>query len=266
MNAAKIDITNYTDGDAKWFFDPVYITPGKEYTISNYSKSNVTTRLIADYTFGDASHSYVEIGQVPASATWRKNEFVIVPPAGAMVISVFHSLEKVGSLTVDNYSLTLVQAPPPPPPPPPPVANLIANPSAETQSTTTPTLPYLWSNGKWGTNTTTFTYGAPGFDGTKAMKVQMTSYTSGDAKWFFKDVPVQTGKTYTYSEWYTATVPTTIVARYTLSNQTFQYVNLAANVIEESLKYSINRAHQKHGLPFLAIVAHVHQRSQVNFE
>lgn len=58
------------------------------------------------------------------------------------------------------------------------------------------------------------------------MKVDITSYTSGDGKWIFNDVPVTVGKTYTYSQKYASTVPSSLLVRYKLTNNSFQYAYL----------------------------------------
>lgn len=101
-------------------------------------------------------------------------------------------------------------------------ANLIANPSVETASGT---LPASWSQGGWGTNTTTFTYGTTGANtGSRSLSVNTTSYTSGDAKWYFADVAVTPGQAYTYSEFYKSSVATEIDAQYTDTTGKLSYV------------------------------------------
>src|SRR3989344_1131482 len=67
--------------------------------------------------------------------------------------------------------------------------NLIANPSLEIQSGV---LPLSWQSSSWGTNNAVFTYPVAGPGGTsdKAARVALTSYTTGDAKWYFNDVAV----------------------------------------------------------------------------
>src|SRR4051812_30299921 len=78
--------------------------------------------------------------------------------------------------------------------------NLILNPSVETVSGS---LPASWAQGKWGTNTTAFTYKSTGaHSGSRDLYVNMTKYTSGDAKWYFSDIAVKPSTKYTYSEFY----------------------------------------------------------------
>jgi len=107
-------------------------------------------------------------------------------------------------------------------------ANEIVNPSAETVSTVDNTLPSNWQTGNWGTNATTFTYDTTGHTGSRSMKVQMTSYTDGDAKWFFTPVAVTAGTQYTFSDYYQSTVPTSLVAQFDNGNGVYNYVDLGA--------------------------------------
>src|SRR5262245_26910697 len=104
-------------------------------------------------------------------------------------------------------------------------ANLVANPSAETSSNGT--TPDGWLQGKWGTNNAAFTWATTGHTGTRSLKAQMTSYTNGDAKWYFTPVNVAAGTTYNYSEWYHATVPTDIVVQFD-NGSNYSYLDLGS--------------------------------------
>jgi peptidoglycan/xylan/chitin deacetylase (PgdA/CDA1 family) len=104
--------------------------------------------------------------------------------------------------------------------------NLIANPSAETASGA---LPVSWNQGKWGTNTTTFSYKTTeGNTGTHSLYVSTTSYSSGDAKWYFNNVPVQPNQKYTYSEFYKSNATTEIDIQYTDTSGNLSFVYLAS--------------------------------------
>ena len=97
--------------------------------------------------------------------------------------------------------------------PPQPPSNLISNPSLETASSN-PNLPLGWSKGGWGTNTRIFTYPVAAQDGASAAKVEMTSYTNGDAKWYFNNIPVTPGQTYTFSNWYQSNIPSYVAVQF----------------------------------------------------
>ena len=105
--------------------------------------------------------------------------------------------------------------------------NLIANPGVETPSSTNPSLPADWEQDSWGTNTETFSYdSADTHSGNYGIGVNMTSYTSGDAKWDFNPVNVTAGNTYLFSDYYEATVPTDVTIQYSDASGDLSYVDL----------------------------------------
>ncbi len=102
--AAKVEITNYTTGDAKWYFTDVPVVSGKVYKFSNYYNSNVQSYLTVRLTKTNGTFQYMDIGKPEASADWQQFVKVFTMPADVTSISVFHVIKSVGSLTVDNYS------------------------------------------------------------------------------------------------------------------------------------------------------------------
>lgn len=125
------------------------------------------------------------------------------------------------NLTTTSSAVTInVQntvAPPPAPTPTP--GNLIGNESVE-NGTPAPT---GWTSNAWGTNTPVLSYENTGRTGSRSVKAALTSYTDGDAKWYFNSVPVTAGKTYNYSNWYKSNVTTELDAMVTMSNGSVQY-------------------------------------------
>ena len=236
LRGGKVTITRYGgSGDAKWLADPIIAVPNGTYTYSDYYMSDVTTRLIAGFGFANGTWQYVELPSTTPAQAWTKVERTFTAPADARYVRVSHILSSVGSLTVDTHALALgtstpVTPPPPPPPPPPTATNLIANPSVETPSATSPTIPEAWLHAKTGTNQTTFSYPAAGFDGARGVEVAMTLRTSGNAKWYWAEVPVTPGTAYTYDEYYHSNVPTSVIARYRLSTGVFRNVTLKGTV------------------------------------
>src|SRR6185312_16133901 len=114
--------------------------------------------------------------------------------------------------------------PPTTPTDPAPTTNLIANASFETANGTDPT---SWNRGGWGTNTSTLTYvSGSAHTGSRSAQVKTTSYTSGDVKWYASPVAVTAGTTYTYQDYYTATVATPVVVAMTNTSGVDSYVNL----------------------------------------
>lgn len=118
-------------------------------------------------------------------------------------------------------------------PPAPPAANLIANPSVETASGAT---PQAWGSNSWGTNTAQFSYLNTGRTGSRSLKTDVTAYTSGDAKWYFADVAVTPGKTYSYSNWYQSNADSEIDAAVTMQDGSVQYYYLTTASASASWK------------------------------
>jgi peptidoglycan/xylan/chitin deacetylase (PgdA/CDA1 family) len=103
--------------------------------------------------------------------------------------------------------------------------NLIVNPSVETANAAG-TAPTSWLTDKWGTNTTTFSYKAEGYQSNHSVYVTVSGYTSGDAKWYFAPVAVQPNTDYTFSDYYKSNVKTSLVAMSTDTAGKVTYADL----------------------------------------
>lgn len=106
--------------------------------------------------------------------------------------------------------------------------NMVPNSGLETASTQNTKLPVSWASSAWGTNTPLFTYtsGTNVHSGQKAVKTQLTSYTDGDAKWYFTPQTVDETKLYTFSDWYKASTESYVIADFTMADGTDQFVTL----------------------------------------
>ncbi|WP_432991355.1 polysaccharide deacetylase family protein [Dactylosporangium sp. CA-233914] len=104
--SVKTQITKYTSGDAKWSPAPVTVTPGKTYQYSNWYQSNVDSEIDVEVTMADGSEQYAYLAAAPASSAWAKVSAQYIVPAGAVKITVFQVLAKVGWVTGDDFSLT----------------------------------------------------------------------------------------------------------------------------------------------------------------
>lgn len=109
--------------------------------------------------------------------------------------------------------------------------NPIANPGLETADPNDASFPAQWKQGFWGANNAVFTYPVSGANGTKAAQVEITAYESGDAKWFFTDVPAIPGERFIFSGQYLANVPADVVVRYTLQDGNYRYAYLGTSVV-----------------------------------
>jgi peptidoglycan/xylan/chitin deacetylase (PgdA/CDA1 family) len=196
-------LTQYTSGDAKWYGEPVKVLAGKTYLYRDYYKSSAPTRVVVAFVDASGTYTYVEQASAAASSDWKQYSTTFVVPATAVKATIFHLIDSVGSLTIDD---TLLQVSVP-------VATgpTITNASFETGTTA----PANWQNNAWGQNTATFAYVAEGRTGSKSAKVTLSNYVDGDAKWFFEPMTTFTpGKQYRFSAWYKTNVTPQAVMMY----------------------------------------------------
>ncbi len=215
--AAKVTVSSYAEGDAKWYFDDVPVTVGAQYLFSDWSNASVDTLVVVRMHLSNGADQYLELGTVTGANSWQQYNATFIAPVGAVSATVFHLINKNGSLMVDDYSLTEV-----PPVVITPTTNLIGNPYLETASGS---LPLGWSHSNWGALSASFSYPILGHTG-NAAKINISSYTNGDAKWIFSDVPVTVGNFYKFSNWSKASVNTEAVAKFHMSDGTDQYMSL----------------------------------------
>lgn len=100
--------------------------------------------------------------------------------------------------------------------------NLIMNSSLET-ATALPDNPDNWIKGWWGNLDPLFTYPITGIHGEKAARVDVLSYTEGDAKWSPSPVSVTAGRTYNFQNQYRSNVQTEFYVAVGYANGTYTY-------------------------------------------
>lgn len=221
-NSVEVSMTKYTSGDAKWYFTPVDVTAGTNYTYSDYYESNVATDVVVQFEDGSGNYTYEDLGAAAASTTWKEYTGSFTVPTSVVNVTVFHLIESVGTLTTDDFSLTVT--PTVTTPPPPTTGNLIPNPMITTADPSNANLPNDWSQDGWGTNTDTATYKTTGgFGGSGMTTIKMTKYTSGDQKFYFNPVDVTQDTQYNFTDYYESSVQTVVDAAFNLSNGTIDY-------------------------------------------
>lgn len=319
-NAVQVQFTSRTNGDAKWYFQDVQAQPGQTYLYSDYYLSNTGSETSVRYKLNTGQYSYSYLGSVATSSTWKQLQYTFTVPANVVSLTVFRLIASVGTLTTDNFSLTLITTPTPTvtpaptqapsptltpttaptatptltitptltptatptiiltptptprptvtptpsptpkptptptltprptvmptpsptltptptptatptptvtptPTPTPPSDNLVINPSLENSSPDGKT-PLNWFSDYWGAKTVSFSYPVTGFDENKAARIDITQYTSGDAKWYFQDALVTPGSNYTFSDTYQSSGLSEIDLRYLHTNGTYTY-------------------------------------------
>lgn len=99
----KTTVTKYTNGDAKWYFNPVTVTAGKTYNYSEWYKANVDSEVDAQVTMNDGSVQYFWLGSPAAASNWTKLSYSFTVPANAKNVTIFHVVSKVGYVQNDNF-------------------------------------------------------------------------------------------------------------------------------------------------------------------
>lgn len=215
----KTNVTAYASGDAKWFVDPVAIKPNQQYVYTHDYKSNVDTQVVVAYVDANGNYTYEWLKSIPSSPSWSEMTVNFKTPANSQKVSVYHVVDKVGWLQIDNASLKEFVITPNTQP--------ILNPSLETASSSNAQKPADWSHNAWGTNTAKFAYPKTGHTGTRSIKVTLSNYKDGDAKWYFNPTTVlEAGKQYRFSAWYKSSVTPEAVAMFTLADGTIQYFGM----------------------------------------
>lgn len=105
--SAEIQMSNYTDGDAKWYFTPVAVQPGTTYSFSDYYKATTTTHVIARFDDGTGKYSYSEIATPAAASSWTQASGTFTTPATTKYVTVLHVLSANGTLQTDDASLSV---------------------------------------------------------------------------------------------------------------------------------------------------------------
>ena len=104
---ARVEISEYTSGDAKWYFKEVPVTPGKIYVLANDYTANTQSYVTVQLRSSNNTYSYVDIAILPPSSAWTHVEKTITIPQDIVGITVFHLINRIGILNVDNYVLRI---------------------------------------------------------------------------------------------------------------------------------------------------------------
>ena len=214
---ARVELTARTSGDAKWAHSPVSVSAGKTYTYTDSYTANVPTFITVEFRHSNGSLSWIDIGFPESSTSWQTRSYEFTVPSGVTAATVYHLINRVGVLTIDNASIVEKTTS---------SSNRIQNPSFATAGTGGN--PQSWTRGRWGTNTATFSYPVSGRTDSAAAQVQMSSRSSGDAKWAHAPVSVSPGEVYTFSNFSKSTVPTFITVEYRHSNGSRSYEDLGS--------------------------------------
>jgi len=108
--SVKVTVADYTDGDAKWYFEPLTtLQTGKQYRFNGWYKSNVIPKVVAMYLDANGEESFFGMPApqpgADAATTWQKYSETFSVPQNATAVSVFMFLDRDGWLQTDDYSI-----------------------------------------------------------------------------------------------------------------------------------------------------------------
>lgn len=104
LSALSVSVSDYHDGDAKWYFDDVVVGANKKFTLSyQFQAYNHRSRAVARYTFAPGVYRYELLGNmVPPKAggqgyvAWKSASHEFTAPKGATSFTVFFAVGEDG--------------------------------------------------------------------------------------------------------------------------------------------------------------------------
>ncbi len=228
VTAARVELTEWTSGDAKWIHEPVAVTPETEYVLGDRYRSNVYSQVVLRFTNASGEDSYLWLATLDATESWTQTEFTFFTPADVATMTVLHFINTVGWLETDLFVFKEVES----------LVFTGIIPNASFEQSPGGQTPLGWYPEAWGSNSPQFSYVNEGAEGSRSVRVEMTDWVSGDAKWTHDPVEIQGGETYSYSDSYRANVSTGVVLRIIMNDESVRYVGLpSAEAAEEWTTY-----------------------------
>lgn len=216
--AMKVSLSHYISGDIKCYFDYLAAKPRQNYQFSDYYKASVETDLVASYLDNAGNPIYQFLGTVPASPLkWARADFSFQAPDNAQKITIFHLLNRDGSLITDDFSLEEAAGLT--------ITDNVPNSSLE-QPSSDGKMPLSWQTGNWGNNQAKFSYQNTGHTGKHSVRVDLSRYKDGDAKWYFEPQKLEPGKSYEFSDFYRSNVQTRVMLMIQHQDGTITYQEL----------------------------------------
>jgi len=111
-HSAKVTVSNYVDGDAKWYFDPITnLTRGGQYRFSTWYKTNSIPHAVAMLTRDDDTVQYFGMPnpQPDGTANWQYYSDTFQVPLNVKSVSVFFFMPNNGWVQIDDQTITPYQ-------------------------------------------------------------------------------------------------------------------------------------------------------------
>lgn len=179
--SVRVEVSNYRDGDAKWYFSPIRLPPG-DYVFRNMYRSDVVSSVTLEITDRTGEKRYMFLPDAPASANWTPYEAAFVMPYDAETVTVFHRLAQNGYLQTAQYGFRAD-----------PEGSRVRIPSKKTPAPGDPGRPADWYTNTWGDHDAVFRYQQTGYAGSHSVRVEVSNHRDGDAKWWFAPIRLSPG-------------------------------------------------------------------------
>ena len=217
-HAVTTTILSIVDGDAKWAFASVPVVAGEDYLYSDRYKATIGSTVIVEFCNNNYEYTYLWLGPVSASTDWNNYQAKFTVPVGATQATVYHLIDQVGTLTIDDVSLVQMEDNNYTPGE---NGNYIVNGSMEESFSG-------WYEGAWGGSDYKLEkISDDGHSGTHSLKATITRYQAGDVKWLTQEVNLVPGKMYEFSVWYKSNIEPKVWVCYTMSDGSQQYGSLS---------------------------------------
>lgn len=214
-------VSDRVSGDAKWYFNEISVSPGQLYEWSDQYKSNSKTYVTVQYRMNNDSLEYHDILNLDTSGDWKRASVRFLTPPNVKSLTIFHLLNNNGELKIAETNLLKVEKVSP-------TAtsdNLIQNPSFEENQSAD--IPTGWGKGRWGDNSAKFLYPVSGNESNVAAQIVLSNRKTGDAKWYFPQIPVDEKATYRFEDMYKSNVENHVTAEFKQKDGSLKYLDLA---------------------------------------
>jgi peptidoglycan/xylan/chitin deacetylase (PgdA/CDA1 family) len=206
--AFKTTVSHYQNGNVTITTPKVTVQPNTTYLFKGYYTASMPFSLLARYYYADGSDSLNFVQSYPgASGSWSTASDAFRTATNITAVQFMYTISSNGELDLDSLYLE--------------PRDHVYIPLALAASSTIPNgnlqpgnynMPAGWTTYHTGNSTANFSYTPD----TASVKVQVSNYKSGQAKWQYPTQPVQPHQYYQFSIDYQSTVPVPIIAEYGL--------------------------------------------------
>lgn len=209
--AANINVSNYKNGSLMIESEKIAVKPNKPYIFKGYYYASMGVNLLTRYYYKDGTSKLMLAQDYPFyNDPWSTASTSLITNPEVTALQFIYMLAGNGELVLDetyvqqkDTGLSIIL------PPKPNGDNVIPNPAL---SESDGNEPAGWFNYTDGDLSPAFAY--LNENNNAFVRAAVTNYKSGEAKWQFPPVPIETGQQYRFAVDYRANVPVEVVVEY----------------------------------------------------